>query len=565
MRWSRLLSMSKAASAGDPPYPELHALLQLLNAGRLQELVAGCRALLQARPAAPTVAKLLGIGLRAQGHLQEALAAFDRVIQLSPGDFDAHLNRGITLQGLGRLEQAVESYGRSIELEPGADAFNNRAVALQGLGRYEQSIASCDEAIRLAPSSAIAWYNRGNAQKDLGRFAEAVGSYQQACRLRPDYLQACLNLGNAQKDMGQFDSAVASYRQALQLRPDYAEALFGLSQLTRFKAGDALPANMERLAASGSCTDADRVYLHHALAKAHEDMGEHGKSFENLKTANELHAARLNYQLQGDRQLMALIRQLQYEAGTPAASRIRPIFIVGMPRSGTSLVEQILASHPDVHGAGELHALTDLAAPLFVPRLGARADNPPPIGADEVQGVRVGYLQAPESRRAGKAVITDKMPLNFRWIGLIRAALPEAKIIHVRRDAVATCWSLYRQHFSNGLAFANRFADLAGYYRLYADLMAHWSRQYPDAIHELEYEALTEHQEEETARLLAYCDLPWDPRCLQFHETARPVATASALQVRQKMFRGSSEAWKACEAQLEPLVKALAEYGLAGA
>lgn len=556
----------RGTGTNDPPLPQLQALQRRLGAGQLQEVAGECLSLLQSFPASAALARLLGIALRDLGRPAQALQLFDQLVQHAPHDFDAHLNRGMTQQALGQLAQAVDSYDRALGLHPAcADAWNNRAVALLALERPAEALASCDEAIALSPGSAIAHCNRGNACKDLGRFTAAVDSYREACRLQPSYLQARLNLGHALRDLGQFERARSAYGQALALAPDSADALYGLALLHEFQPGDPLLARLQARATAPDCSEAGRVLLGHALAKAWEDLHEYGKSFDSLKQAQDLRAAQIGYRPDADRRLLARIRQLAYAqlppgkpTGLPAA--VRPVFIVGMPRSGTTLVEQILASHPQVHGAGELAALTTLVRPIMGPRLGGdEARAPRPVGGTEIAQLRAGYLAALGQLAAGKPLVTDKMPLNFRWMGFILAAFPEASVVHVRRDPVATCWSIYRQCFVAGsYPWACRMEDVAQYYRLYDELMVFWEERFPGAIHEVRYERLTQDQDGETRRLLEYCGLSWDPRCLRFHETRRPVATASGLQVRRAMYHGSSCAWLRYRQQVQPLLDGLA-------
>ena len=235
-------------------------------------------------------------------------------------------------------------------------------------------------------------------------------------------------------------------------------------------------------------------------------------------------------------------------------SSLRPIFIVGMPRSGTSLVEQIVASHNEAHGAGELEFSTQIFSSII-------ANISGDVDKKDLLFFREQYLAKLNALKCSKNIITDKMPMNFRYIGLILSAFPEAKIIHLKRDARATCWSIYKNYFdSDGIGYSYDQNDLAQYYGLYSDLMSFWHERFPDQIYDICYEDLTTNQEEETRKLLEYCDLDWDENCLNFHSNKRAVKTASALQVRKKMYQGSSEAWKKYEAHLQPLIKGLKSY-----
>lgn len=244
---------------------------------------------------------------------------------------------------------------------------------------------------------------------------------------------------------------------------------------------------------------------------------------------------------------------LSYEPST-----IQPVFIVGMLRSGTSLVEQIIASHHAVHGAGELTTLADIIEPILNDHL---TKDKYKLSEKTFLSIRQQYLEALSRFNVPEDVITDKMPLNCQYIGFILSAFPEAKIVHIKRDARATCWSIYKYYFSSvGNGWAYNLDDLAGFYGIYSNIMDFWHQTFPDKIYDLCYEDLTTNQEEETRKLLEYCELDWDENCLNFHNSKRAVKTASALQVRQKMYQGSSEAWKKHEEYLQPLIKALSSY-----
>jgi hypothetical protein len=239
-------------------------------------------------------------------------------------------------------------------------------------------------------------------------------------------------------------------------------------------------------------------------------------------------------------------------------SAFNPIFIVGMPRSGTSLVEQIISSHHLVHGAGELTNLPSIIGPIATDHVNQDVYKLP---EKAFLSIREQYLDVLSNLNVPESVITDKLPLNFLYIGFILIAFPEAKIVHMKRDARAVCWSIYKSNFTNtGNGYSYNIDDLAGFYGLYIDIMNFWHQLFPGKIYDMCYEDLTTNQEEETRKLLQYCELDWDENCLSFHKNKRAVRTASALQVREKMYQGSSEAWKKYEVHLKPLIKALSAY-----
>jgi len=317
---------------------------------------------------------------------------------------------------------------------------------------------------------------------------------------------------------------------------------------------------MQSLLSTGNLSQSDRTRLCFALAKVNEDLGNQDEFFQFLHEGNRLRKEELNYSLDNSKILSSTVKKmfsstlsLSYEPST-----IQPIFIVGMLRSGTSLVEQIIASHHAVYGAGELGTLSNLITPILKNYL---AQNKNGLTKKTFLSIRQQYLDVLKNLNVPASVITDKLPLNFLFIGFILSAFPEAKIVHIKRDARATCWSIYKHYFSSaGNGWAYNLDDLAGFYGIYSNIMDFWHQTFPDKIYDLCYEDLTTNQEEETRKLLEYCELDWDENCLNFHTNKRAVKTASALQVTQKMYQGSSEAWKKHEEYLEPLIKALSSY-----
>lgn len=332
-----------------------------------------------------------------------------------------------------------------------------------------------------------------------------------------------------------------------------------LCQTRRWSERDELLDKMEALHGKLSPASQEAIVLGFALAKIYDDLGEVDRSFALLRECNRHHRNAKTDTIEDARATVASLRELfsrqrvrPLSAATQA--RPRPVFILGMPRSGTSLVEQILASHSRVQGGGELKLMGQWCYG-FLKRY---RDAPE---AMSLQGMlpelRQHYLSGIEPL-GNEPVITDKMPMNFLWVGFILAALPEARIVHTTRDAMATCWSIYKTAFagsSNG--YSCDLGDIGEFYSLYRELMDFWRERFEPRFHELDYERLTQHQEAETRRLLDFCGLDWEPACLAFHRNPRRVKTASWAQVQRPLYRGSSEAWKPYEKYLTPLIEAL--------
>jgi tetratricopeptide (TPR) repeat protein len=422
--------------------------------------------------------------------------------------------------------------------------------------------------VSLKPDFPHALNNLGASLRSLGRPGEAIPVLQRALALKPDFIEAWANLASTQEELGEIAAALSTVRKALAINPTSAHAWHTLSGLKTFAADDPDIPPMEAALAAAEARRArdDRISLSFALGKAWMDLRDADRAFTYLDAANQLRRATFTYDVEAEARAFddaakaftpELMRHL---AGAGDPSEL-PIFVVGMPRSGTTLVEQILASHPLVHGAGELKVLEETLIAAA-----ARGDIDPvyPQMAQSLTPASLAklgraYVDQVAALGPGKERVVDKMPGNFRLAGLIHLMLPNARIIHCRRDPVDTCLSCYAQNFAIGQRFAFELRELGLYYRAYERLMARWRAVLPaDRFLEVTYEEVVDDLEGQARRLIAFCGLPWDEACLKFYETRRPVRTASVSQVRQPIYRSSVARWKPYEHQLAPLIEALA-------
>jgi len=487
----------------------------------------------------------------------------DKSIELKSDDAEVFYNRAKLQFGSGQFEEALQNFKKAIELKPDYfEAYANCGVLLSRSGQFGKAIENFDEAIRLKPDLAVAYSNRGNALSESGKTEEALASYDKAVQLNPDYANAFYNRGNVQSSLGLFDAALESYNEAIRLVPDYAEAYFNRSCLDEYsQMSDTDFAFLEKQIRRKDLPAADLKNYYYALAYTCERAGDYARHFELLLEGNRLRRKEVNYDIAEEKKGCAKIKALFPETinSDPtlanSSSTLTPIFIVGMPRSGTSLVEQILASHSQVYGAGELARLRQIVKPI----IRATADTDNAILRDRLEhAISSDYLGYLENLNRPETSITDKMPSNFMFLGLILSAIPSARIIHLRRSPMAICWSIFKHNFSGeGNGYSYDMDELADYYLLYHDLMEFWQTRFPGQIYQLDYEELTENQEIETRRLLDYCGLDWEQDCLDFHASKRDVKTASQVQVRKKMYQGSSSAWMKYEQQLQPLLSKL--------
>jgi tetratricopeptide (TPR) repeat protein len=484
-----------------------------------------------------------------------------------PGEFEALVALAERERSAGRLAEAAAACRKILALRPGlAEAYNNLGNALEHQGKLDEAAAQYERALALRPSLFQAHDNLGNILRKQGKLDQAVARYEQALTSRPDLAEAYNHLGNVLKDLGKFDEAAARFEQALALRPDYVEAHFNRAGLKTFRPHDPDLAALEAIAEADLLPPDKMLQIHFALGKALDDVGEYGRAFEHLLKGNALKRREINYNEAAQQQSFRRIaesfdsRLLDRFSAVGDPSSV-PIFVLGMPRSGSTLVEQILASHPQVHAAGELSNLirvvrtvTDASGrPVPFPQCAGVLD------ADGWRRLGQAYLASLPTPAEGKTRITDKMPTHFAYIGLIRLILPAARIIHTMRDPVDTCVSCFSKLFTSGAPFTYDLAELGRYYRGYHELMTHWRSVLPaGAMLDVSYEDVVDNLEEQARRLIDYCGLPWDDRCLKFHETNRPIATASNVEVRRPLYRSSVARWRRYEAYLQPLLSELA-------
>lgn len=511
----------------------------------------------------------LGAVLVEDDRPDDAIEPLEKALQLRADYPEALCNLGLARLKQEKLELAIALLERSLHVRPGyPEGMLGLAHGLCEKNRLDEALALLRAVVDVVPGKADAWCQLASISLELGEGAQAREAYSRALEIDPALGDALCGLGNLLLEEGAIEESKALLHRAIELDPDSLGARFHLIQAGKVRPGDENFAAMEAMAKDGrKRSRAKVVSLHYALGKGYDDLGEYSKGFPNFLEGARLKRAGISYDAQADADRMQSIADVvdssfleRLTGGGDPSDQF--VFVLGMPRSGTTLTEQIIASHPLVHGAGELRDFMDIVQQGAGPD-GANAYPRNLRGLDKkTLGVwgrqyaeRVRAL-APEAVR-----ITDKMPANYMGLGLISLALPNARIIHVKRNPVDTCVSCFTRLFNRHQDPTYDLAEVGLHYAAYARLMRHWKNVLPDgSFIEVQYEDIVADIETQARRLIDYCGLPWDPVCLDFYKTKRNVRTASVTQVRQPIYTASVDRWRNYEEFLAPLLEALGEF-----
>jgi tetratricopeptide (TPR) repeat protein len=419
------------------------------------------------------------------------------------------------------------------------------------------------ELLETEPENAWALHSHGLVQAEEGNYAECISAMKRALSLNPECVDFHHNLAGMYGRIGESEKAMHHFQEALRLRPSHAQAYQGLAECKSFKGDDGFIQRTLAQLKDPVMTDFGRTYLHFALGKVYSDSKRYDEAFKHYLLGNKLKNARFDikkFRLNVNNIINTFTPKLVEKTREWGLYEHTPVFVLGMARSGTSLTEQILSSHSSVYGAGEIEDILHIAN--AIPKKSS-SGKPYPFCLNDTKhmdllGFGLEYLDKLRSKSDASRVV-NKLPGNHQYIGLILMMFPNAAIIHTKRDPVDTCLSCFFQNFTEGQSYSYDFITLAEYYNGYRQLMAHWSKLYPGRIHDVQYEQMTADPESTIRALLDYCNLPWEDRCLDFHNTDRGVSTASRYQVRRPIYTSSVDRWKNHEKHLQPLISRLSQ------
>lgn len=514
--------------------PQLLAAAVAMTENRIPDAETLLRDRLRLAPTDVVAIRMLAEVAARLGRDDDAVALLARALELAPGFHAARQNYALLLNRAERPAEALEQVGVLLARDPANPGYRNlRAVVLCRLGEYEPAIALYEQLLREYPSHARVWMSQGHALKTAGHQARAI----------------------------------AAYRRSLELEPGFGEAWWSLANLKTFRFDEADLVAMRAQLAREDLADADRLHFEFALGKAMEDRAQYPESFGHYQRGNALRLDAVPYSARENHARMqrakaAFTREFFAERAGSGASDPDPIFVVGLPRAGSTLVEQILSSHSRVEGTMELPEIITLTRELRkttrAPQSTSYTEALRELDPDALAALGRRYLARTRvHRKRGAPFFIDKMPNNFAHVGLIHLILPNARIVDARRHPMACCFSNFKQHFARGQNFSYSLEDIGRYYRDYVELMAHYDAVLPGRVHRVHYEAMVEDTEAQVRSLLDYCGLPFEEACLRFFENDRPVRTASSEQVRQPIFREGLEQWRHYAPWLAPLVEAL--------
>ncbi|MEL0108078.1 MAG: tetratricopeptide repeat protein [Rhodospirillaceae bacterium] len=503
----------------------------------------------------------LGVAYKELYKNEQAIECYQNALMLNPDYGDAHNNLGNAFVALGRYEESLEHFQRAIALGLGtAEVITNLGTAYHELGRYEEALTHYQQALAANPGHAATYNNMGNSFNLQGRPEDAITYYQKALEQAPDFAEAYHNIGVVHSEQGRINDALKYFKQSIANNPHYTLAYRNIGSLHKYDQDDEFSVLVMQAAQNmDALSDEEKMHLHYALGKYYGDTGDYDRAFSHYNSGASLKRTTLNFDPDMiEAAFKGVIQFFEtgdfFHTGNRGCTSHTPVFILGMPRSGTTLVEQILAAHSQVHGAGELKEF-DQALNGF--RVNQNIWDSTTRESQDLASRGQNYVNAVQKLDPAAQRITDKMPFNFMNIGLIHLALPNATIIHCKRDPIDTCLSNFFTYFAEPIDWSYNLEEIGRFYSAYAHMMEQWHRMLPGKIIDVQYEDIVANLYGQAHRLIEQCGLPWEEACLSFQKAKRTVRTASSGQVRKPIYTSSVQRWRRYEAHLGPLLEAL--------
>ena len=549
------------------PDAPLRKAFQLHQSGHLQNAEAAYRRIIAKNPRHVDANNLLGLLCIQTQRFGLAIQWIESALQEKPDDTQAHYNLGIALKEVDRLDDAATHFQQCVDLDSSnVEAYNALGNILRIQDQHDRAVTCFEKALAIQPAHADSRRSFSLVSNDLGVLAnklghshEAIDHFRRATNLADSNSEAHINLGITLEQTGNLDQAAASFKNAIVASPTLAQAHYYLAHLRSHRSTTEEIDAMRSLFDEASTSEVQQIFLAYGLGEAHHKLENYDKAFESFALGHRLKNNTTSFNLADQiRFFESLIDVFDMdffdEHQASGCEDETPIFVLGMPRSGTSLTEQIIASHSSVFGAGELSYLPELVREST---LAAASPFPKSLSAlphEAFQHFGEAYIEKLRRLSQQAIRISDTTPMNFLYVGLIAIALPNARIIHCVRSPMDTCLSIFMHPLSTPHSYAHELKNLGAYYKLYQRLMAHWHKMLPGRIHDVMYEQMVADSDTEIRALLTHCNLPFEKACLNFHETDRTIRTPSAGQVRQPIYDSSIRRWKHYEKHLDPLL-----------
>lgn len=587
--------MKKVVVTKDPPRKLIQSVIDNFSNGKKKDSIVAIKSLIEDYPLSSLLLNVCGTFYNSNGQLDLAVTKYKQALDINSDYAEVHYNLGVTFRKLNKIEESIKGYKNAISIKNEyPDAHYNLGNILFSLEEYDGAIKHFQYAIVFNPRFAKAHNNLGRLYKKIGKNQEAGENFDKALVIKPNYAEAAFfrgvifqndgdlknaicffqksleinpklvnaynNIGLCEKALNETEKAIKAFEDAILINPNFASAYYNLSRFKNYIFKEKQILKMQLLLNNDGVILSDLILINFTLANVNDSLGNKDGFFKYLDEANRLRKEKLNYSFSSSQKLFSNIYKIFANVSNPIKKSLtidkvtkQPIFILGMPRSGTTLVEQIISSHKSVYGAGELSTLTKLLLP--------KLNDEDILSEKNLIKIREKYLDSLAHFNDSASIITDKETSNFQNIGFIFSMFPNAKIVHLKRDPRAVCWSIYKSNWSGtGYGYSYNIDDLVKFYGLYSELMEFWHNKFPGEIYDICYEDLTINQEKEIKRLLEYCELEWDENCLNFHKNKRAIKTASSSQVREKMYQGSSDNWRKYETHIQPLIDGLKPY-----